>query len=279
MKILVVTNSDKYSIDAVREGARIAANTWADVTLLVSQDLKENELSPSLKIIVADYMQMFLGPDTPYGKMSADSFRETGAGTWECETVGGKKLLKALIHSGRRMDEDILSIARESGTDFLIIGATAQDQPQWGGDVHLPSKIATEADCSVLVVKESQDPQTVVACLDHDQISQESLEIINQLVTLHNAELKIVGIAGAKGLNDIVQKKMNEVVQYYNARNIRALVKMVPGDELEGFVGQSAESGLISIWYGKKSLFRKIFFKDRIKQLIDNAPHAALVLK
>jgi len=72
---------------------------------------------------------------------------------------------------------------------------------------------------------------------------------------------------------------MNEVVVYYNARNIRALVKMVPSEELEDFVIQSAKSGLIGIWYGKKSLFRKIFFKDRIKQLIEAAPHAALVLK
>lgn len=279
MKILIVVNSDKYSMDAVREGARMAANTWADVTLLVTQDIKNNELSISLKDTVADYLQMFSGSDSPYGKISKKAFREKASGTWECETTGGKKLLKAVIHSRRSLDADIIATARETGTDFLIIGAAAQDQPQWGGDVHLPSKIAAEADCSVLVVKESQEPRTVVACLDHDQISQESLEIINQLVTLHNAELKVVGIAGTKGLDDEVQKKMNEVVRYYNERSIRALVKMVPGEELENFVGQSAESGLIGIWYGKKSLFRKIFFKDRIKQLVDNAPQAALVLK
>lgn len=276
MKILIAVDNGKYSEEAVREGARLAANTWAEVTVLgVSEKGGDTE---ALKKKVSGFCHEFAGEDSPYGAEVRPGFEETAAGVWETGTSGGRKSVRGVVCSGRTADV-ISDRVREEGVDLLIIGAAPAGEPQWAGDVNLPRRVAAAAECSVLVVKESHDPGTVVTCLDHDQISQESLELINQLVTLHGADLKVVGISGAKGLDDRVQKKMNEVVSYYAGKDIRALVRMAGDDDLETFIRKAAETSLIGIWYGRKSLFRKIFSKDRLEQLVDAASHAVLVLK
>ncbi|MCJ7685937.1 MAG: hypothetical protein MUO68_16775 [Desulfobacteraceae bacterium] len=64
-------------------------------------------------------------------------------------------------------------------------------------------------------MKEEKKGDKIVCYLDHDLVSQQSLEMINQLVTLHKAELEIIDLTRGEGLKAEVEKKMDAILRYY----------------------------------------------------------------
>jgi len=282
MKILLAVDTENYSQVAAQEAARFAVNTWADVTLLGLEPAEKgnNGLSPKLIDALKAYMEHFTGPSSPFNRFEDASFVKRSDKMWEMLAPGqeGRKTLRVV---GRRGDalENILSQAWEDEPDFLFVGGAGEGKPEWLGEINLPQKLASMAPCSVLVVKEKKEPETVVCCLDHDHVSQESLEMINQLVTLHKAELKIVGVTDAKGLAGKVETKMNEVLTYYTERGIRSWVELVKTEELNQFAKNASASSLIGLWLGKQSLLKKIFSKKMLEQLVSEAGSSVLILK
>ncbi len=280
MKMLVVVDREQYSEVAAQEAAGLAVNTWADVVLCGLQE-RGDALDEGLAAAVIAYRQKFVGEDSPYGTGEAGGLRPAGNGRWElaAEGAAARKRLQAEVRAGG-FRETVLRLVEEKQIDLVILGAGGEDVPQWGGDPHLPRKIAAAAPCSVLVVKkEPRASQTVTCCLDHDQVSQESLELVTQFVTLRQAVLEIVGLAGAKGLQDKVEKAMNAILRYYTRQGVQARVRVVVAEELASFAAQAAEHGLVALWYGKQSLFKKVFSVDRLEQLVASAGHSVLVLK
>ncbi|MCF6290433.1 MAG: universal stress protein [Desulfobacterales bacterium] len=284
MKILVAVDEQPYSAVAAREAARLAVNTWADVTILGIQSGNATAPDRNLGAAVCRYQQAFLGgkdgPASPYGNGEcATTWSRTAAGAWEAAVDHQtRKSLRLCIRAGDPL-ETILDQGHAEGSDFIIIGAGPGNEPGWTGTIELPARVANLASCSVLVVKEEKKVNTVVCFLDHTHVSQESLEIINQLVTLHQAELKIVGLAAAKGLKEGVEAKMGEVLKYYAARGIKAWITLVEATEMEEFAARKAPKNLVGLWLGKKSFITKLFSKDRVSQLIHATGSSVLILK
>ena len=67
-----------------------------------------------------------------------------------------------------------------------------------------------------------------------------SLEIINQMVTLYQADLEIVGVSTADGLSGEVDRKMSQILRYYTKNGITALVRSVSQSSLEAFAAQTS---------------------------------------
>jgi hypothetical protein len=106
--------------------------------------------------------------------------------------------------------------------------------------------------------------------------------MVNQIVNLHQADLKIVGLTGPKGLpgkEGGVEKKMQEILHYYAARKVNTLIKLVDNEDLEAFVERATREGMIALWMGKKSLLGKIFSKDLIGKLVATSNSSALILR
>ncbi len=116
-------------------------------------------------------------------------------------------------------------------------------------------------------------------CLDHDTVSQASIELINQLVTLYHADLEIIGVADAKGLKSEVDRRMASILDYYVSRNIKAWVKVVDGLSLNSIIAQAAEKNLVAMWMGKESFLDKIFSKQRLGKLVTSAESSVLILR
>ncbi len=279
MKMLVVVDSEQYSEVAAREAAGLAVNTWADVVLCGLQEHR-GVLDERLAGMVAACREKFVGEDSPYGPGGPGALQPAGDGRWSLDAGGvARKRLQVEVRAGG-FRETVLRLVDERQIDLVVLGAGGEDCRQWGGDPHLPRKIAAAAPCSVLVVKkEPRASQTVTCCLDRDQVSQESLELVTQFVTLHQATLEIVGLAGAKGLQEGVEKAMNVILRYYTRQGVQARVRAVVADELAGFAARAAEHGLVALWYGKQSLLKKVFSADRLEQLVAAATHSVLVLK
>jgi len=282
MRILIAVDRHSYSENIVPVVGRLIANTWADVTLVGVQarnDAPEKEWVDALFKYQKTILSHFGNEEMPYELASPSDMNQAGKGLWEVTTRGLKRF-SIRLRSGDASKE-ILAQAREDKSDLIVIGCTKGLDCEWEGEVRLPQKIAKEAACSVLVIKEQKQPNQISSFLDQTNVSQESLELINQLVTLYDAGLKIIGLKDEKGTigKEDVEKKMLEVLKYYNEKKISAWIKMVEIDNLEEYVAGAAAEGIVAIWVGKKSLISRIFSRDLVGKLVSQAQTSVLVLR
>jgi len=280
MKLLLLMDASAYSGRAARVAARFAMNTWAEVTILAPVDGRGAGPTETLTKALAETRGLFLGDDSPYGRRGGGAaLRSEGEGLWTMEGSGenGRKPLRILVRRGdalRVVSEQV----RRDGTDFVILGASAE-AAHWDGDPRFPQRVVSSVPCSSLVIKSDTETKTLVCCLDQAAVSQESLEIINQLVTVYGAELKIVGVVGAKGLRGGLEARMMEVLRYYAERDVRAWVRLVDEAELDAFAREASRTGGLGLWLGERSIIRRIFSKDRLDPLIAASRSSVLVLK
>ncbi len=286
MRILVPLDENPYSIKVLHEVARLAMNTWADVTLLGIDTNRTKEKSRELVNMLRNYREEFLdyfsGEISPYStKDFGYKLVEIKSGIWEDLYVAksGRKELKVRIRNAPPV-KAILAEAQEEESDLIVIGCDKTRGCEWVEYPDTPYKVAEEAFCSVIVVKdEKKSPSKIICCLDHDNVSQASLEMINQMVTLYKAELEIVGITAANRLKEEVDRKMNEILRYYTNQRLKAWVTLVDASSMGSFITEAAEQGLLALWMGKKSLFEKILPKHRVGNLIKASACSVLILR
>jgi len=284
MRILIAVDTHSYSENIINDVQKLAANTWADLTLLGVQP-NANAAGPDAKWtkILTEFhkniIAYFHEENLPYGSASSDAMTEINKGVWEAVSSGRKKLTIRL-RSGNA-EHEILEQAKEDESDLIVLGCTKGLDCEWEGELLLPQKIAKKAECSVLAIKEQKPTNQITGFLDQTSVSQDSLELINQLVTLHDAGLKIVGLQGQKGTigKEDVEKKMVDVLKYYNDRKISSWMKMVNLDNLEEYVAQATKEGIIALWVGKKSLLSQIFSRDLIGKLVNQTQSSVLILR
>ena len=285
MRILFAVDDQMYSGAIVPEAARISANTWADITMLTVQP-SDSELSEKKAEFLRQYKDIFLssieGGGFPYYTPSSkESFEKTTEGWQGTQGSGdGSKSCLLKIRCGNTAKE-IINETGEGDYDLVILGGSSPDC-QWKGEAfNLPQKVAEEAACSALVIKRLRPASKIIGCLDQSQVSQESLEMINQIVTLHQADLKIIGLTGPKGLKGKgdVEAQMANILNYYTARDINAWITLVEKNALEDFISSASRDGIMAVWMGKKSMFDKLFSQNLVEKLIGNSQSSVLILR
>ena len=285
MKILVAVDQYPYSVFAVEEVAKLASNTWADVTLIGIEPKSTQKLDPSFKDALRrcreHFLTYFQSEDSPYEQERwGYEFLQVEKGRWEELKVcrGARKDLKVKVRQGKPASE-ILAESYSEGADLIVIACDQASNCTWQGAAGVPQKIANDAACSVLVVKQAPKINRMVCCLDHDRVSQASLEMINQMVTLHQAELELVGITTGETLRTEVEKKMDLVSRYYSARNITSWIKLVDTSDLETFVKKEAQESLVALWMGEKSVLEKFLPMKKVVRLIKASQSSVLLLR
>lgn len=289
MRIITAFDSNSYSSTIVSEVAKLAANTWAEMTMLgvqpsVTRNSPEQLLAKKLREYRDDFISMFEGRELPYDDSTDNLAFTLKNDTWELvgysPAADSRKKLLIKIRAGEPLKE-ILSEAKAGECDLIILGCTKGLDCQWQGVVDLPRKIAENADCSTMVIKEKTSPHTITCFLDQTHVSQASLEMINQIVTLYKAELKIIGLTAPKGGagNEGVENKIADILKYYSDRQINAWIKLVRLEELEEYVAQVSRENMVALWMGKKSLLGKIFSRNLVGKLVNNSQSSVLILR
>lgn len=297
MKILVAVDQNAYSAHAVGEVARLAANTWANVSLLGVQTkstLPRNREDAEAKLLTGDgavpealfalqkrFLSHFDQNDCPYTR--AEPFQgliEQKKGIYEAPINPGRarKKLAIRLRIGSP-GKEILAEARETESDLIVLGCDHTNGCGWQSGVSVPRKVATDAACSVLVVKKKKKVKRIMCCLDHDRVSQPSLEMINQMVTLHGAQLTIVGLAESLSLKSEVEHKMDNILRYYQARHIEPWIELVELGALERFIAQESRWGLMALWMGKQSILEKALPRSKVNKLIKGGDASVLILR
>ena len=293
MRILLAVDQQPYSAHAVDDVAKLAGNTWADVTLLgvgpkateIGRSTSRAEIKHPLAKKLRNYRRNFLDhfekEESPYEKRSCNyEFVEVRKGIWEELYVcrGGRKDLKIVLRPGNPVKE-ILAQSYEDDSDLIAMGCHKKGDCQWEGTLNLPQKVANNASCSVLVIKEEKQIRKIVCCLDQENISQKSIEMINQMVTLYQTELEIVGLTDGTELKPKVAKNLDAILKYYNSRQIKALIKLVPTASLESFISQEAKRSMMALWMGGQSILAKMFPRGKVDKLIQGSESSVLLLR
>ena len=291
MHILIAVDHQPYSSYAVGEVAKLAANTWANVSLLGVQP--RNSLSgPSLTAFNGGgprtlfslrdhFLSRFEQKACPYATAEpGQEFGRVRKGIYEAVTAPGpaQKKLTLRLRSGSP-GKEILAEAKEEESDLIVIGCDNSDGCGWENDSGVPRKVANDAPCSVLIVKKRKDVKRIMCCLDHDRVSQASLEMINQLVTLHDAQLTIVGLADSTSLKEEVESKMAGIMQYYHSRGIDPWVERVELADLDSYIAEQSRWGLMALWMGKQSIIQKTLPRGKVNKLIKGGDASVLILR
>jgi nucleotide-binding universal stress UspA family protein len=299
MKILVAVDQNPYSAHAVLELAKLSANTWAHVSLLAvvsKSDVKERgadvdpapalSAHPVVEALFAHH-EAFLsyfeerGGPYPYRWSGQNKeLVEVRKGVYEVaqNPKPGQKRLDIRVRTGNSAKE-ILSEAKEQEIDLIVLGCDALKGCGWEGDSTVPRKVANDAPCSVLIAKPLKEVKRMICCLDHDRVSQVSLEMINQMVTLHGAQLTIAGLTEHHNLKTEVEKKLLNILRYYHERGIDPWIEVVDIAFLDSFIAEKAREGLMALWMGKQSILEKAFSKSQVGKLIKGSDTSVLILR
>jgi nucleotide-binding universal stress UspA family protein len=293
MRILVAVDQHPYSAHVVKDVAKLAGNTWADVTLLgvgpKATDIGRSSnragikhpLTEKLRNYRRGFLDHFEKEESPYEKRSCNyEFVEVKRGLWEELYIcrGDRKDLKIVLRSGNPFKE-ILAQSQEDDSDLIAMGCYKKGDCQWKGTINLPQKVANNATCSVLVVKQQKQIRKIVCCLDQENISQGSIEMINQMVTLYQTELEIVSLTDGTAMKPLVEKNLDAILKYYNARKIKAWIKLVDVVSLASFISQEASRSMMALWMGEHSLLSKMFPKGKVDKLIQGSESSVLLLR
>ena len=293
MRILLAVDQHPYSAHVVKDVAKLAGNTWADVTLVgvgakvtnidtpSNKSGKKHPLIKTLQNYRRSFLKHFEKEESPYEKRACKyEFIEIKRGVWEELYIcrGDRKNLTIVLRSGNPVKE-ILAQSHEDDSDLIALGCSKEGDCQWEGTGNLPQKIANNAACSVLVVKEEKNIRKIACCLDQENISQKSIEMINQMVTLYQTELEIVGLTNGLALKPLVEKNLDAILKYYNARQIKAWIKLVDTTSLESFISQEARRSMMALWMGGQSIFTQIFPRGKVDKLIQGSKSSVLLLR
>jgi nucleotide-binding universal stress UspA family protein len=294
MRILLAADDEPYSEYALGQLVNLAKNTWADVTILGIYPDSHGKHSGTSVPWPADlpvskalrkYRDIFLKSwsreDSPYEAHDGQYEWISGNdGVLEEIRVfrGQKKEFKLRLRRGNPAGQ-IVSESAEEGTDLLILGCPKGQSCAWKESGPVPQGVVNDANCSVLVVKEEQPVRRILACLDQGYISQESLEIINQMITIHGAALELIGLSQDGEMNKDVYTRLIEVGDYYSDRDIEVKTRLADVSQFEKVIAEEAQQDLLALWMGKKSLLSRWFSRGWIGRFVSTSPSSVLVMR
>ena len=288
MKILFAADTHPYSAHALEVLSQLAENTWADVTILGvvavrpgAESMNDDPLVQSLN----QYREKFLKhwPDNacPYApEQLRAQWLELEKGLWQhlLVSTGGRKELAVRVRVGDP-DLELVAATRSEKSDLVVLGCTGGDQCLWADNPQVPQKLVDGAECSILLVKEAQPVKTVYACFDESNVSQESLDMINQVANAYNAQLQIVGLTKGGGINAQVYSWLDVVYYYYKKKGLQVNQRLVEIDAFETFINQEVSEGLLALWLGKKSVLNRFFKKKSVGRFVQSSRSSVLVLR
>ncbi len=287
MKILFAGDEHPYSAYALKEVVRLAMNTWADVTLMAVAPGETASPKPEHPVVQAlqGYRDLFLksseAEGSPYiRKQWHHEWLPLKNGVWEELLVcrGDKRDVRVCFRMGNAAQE-IVAQAREEETDLLVLGCTKGNECIWQGAAPVPQRVVNDADSSVLLVKEEQPLTRILACLDQSYISQESLELINQMATIHQAQVELIGLSQSGDMKKDVYRRLIEIGDYYEDRQIKVTTQLTDIGDFEGLISSELKQDLLALWMGRKSLLDRVFPRDWVGRFVSKCQTSVLVMR
>ena len=194
MRILIAVDNQPWTTPALKVGATLGANLWAHVTLLTvapGNDQPESVPNNGAKDSLLKARQTFIercGPDAPFLIPSLKEEAVTvrpGLFDYRPMISTGKKELKLRVRFGE-LGREILDEAYEEDADLIIMSAS-DAEPGSDGLAPAPLRVAVEASCSTLIIKDASQVENIIVGLENPKLNQSAREMFNQMATIFNA--------------------------------------------------------------------------------------------
>jgi len=277
MRILVALDQDTRSAHTLSQVTRLLVNTWANVTLLgiVPRKTGDGGITTDFVDTMNQYhkavLEGFDAADLPYAPADDDyEIAEIRPGIFEkiSHSDGGIKELTVRIRVGNPT-QTILEEAQDCGSDLIVLRSDMDSQ----------QKIATKADCSVLIVKKERYTQRILCFLDDALLSQKSLEMITQMAVLFNAEIEIAGLTNKQEVDEKIENKLGWLMRYFNRKGIQPWIQLVALSSLEAFILEEDHWSLVTMWMGETSIFKRLFSVNKVAKLLKSRKSSVLLLR
>ncbi len=286
MKILFAADEYPYTAYALNEIIRLAMNTWADITLMAAGPggaavPQDHPLIQALQGYRETFLKRSEAEGSPYARKNwRHEWIPLKNGLWEELLVcrGEKRDVRVCFRNDNPVS-GILAEAQDEDSDLIVLGCTKGEQCIWQDALPVPQRVVNDADCSVLLVKEEQPVTRILACLDQSYISQDSLEMINQLATIHKAQVELVGLSQSGDMKKDVYRRLIEIGDYYEDRQIKVATQITEVNDFENFVAHELKQDLLALWVGRKSLLDRFFPRDWVGRFVSKCQTSVLVMR
>ncbi len=115
--------------------------------------------------------------------------------------------------------------------------------------------------------------------MDQSFISQDSLELITQMATIHGAQVELIGLTQEGSLKKEVYRRLIEIGDYYEERQIGIRTQLVEISAFESLLEQKQENDLLALFMGKKSLLDRFFPREWISRFVSKCLASVLVMR
>ena len=293
MRILFAGDEHPYSAYALKKVIELARHTWSDITFLsvcppVSSPQDGSFPLPGRHPLIQaldryrdEFLDVLGNTDSPYSLDRQDyECIPLRNGSWEEMKVcrGMKKNVNIRLRTGIA-ETEILNEAAADESDLIVLGCSKGSRSVWETLPQVPQKVTGGAGCSVLLTKEDKPVKRILACIDQVSVSQESLEMINQLVTIYNAQLELVGLTKDGGAKPEAYTRLIQVGDYYSDRGIPVNARLADMSQLEAMISNDTREDLLAFWMGKKSLLTILFPRDWVERFVTASQSSILVLR
>jgi hypothetical protein len=221
------------------------------------------------------------GADSPYCMDQwAHHWIPLRNGSWqEIKVSGGaKKDVDVRIRVGGA-DAEILSEAEKDGSDLIVLGCGKDGHCEWEASAATPKRIAANAAASVLLVKSETPIRRILACIDQISVSQESLEMVNQLISIHQAQLELIGLTQDGAAKSEAYTRLIQIGDYYSDKGISVNARLAEQSKFEEVISTNTGQDLLAFWMGKKSLLTRLFPRDWVERFVGVCRSSVLVLR
>ncbi len=222
MKILICTDGEQYSYEAIKVGAKMARKIDAEITLLyvchrhkppVGYDLEEeaekqvaeivkefNIDLPGIKILKegkAVFQKEYGYDDVQKGDMECKYvFKEIREGLLEemyvCKETNNPIRLRLRYGSPAK---EIEKETKEGKYDLTILGAHKSGILDWIELGNVPQKVVHNATSSVMVIKEDiNENDKFLVCIKNDRVPENLLFMVKNLSTSFSASIDLLTI-------------------------------------------------------------------------------------
>jgi hypothetical protein len=103
--------------------------------------------------------------------------------------------------------------------------------------------------------------------------------MINQMATIHEAQLELVGLSQEGSMKKDVYRRLIEIGDYYEDRQIKVSTRLTEIAEFESFLDQELKQDLLALWMGKKSLLDRFFPRDWAGRFVSKCQTSVLVMR
>ena len=230
MRILTLVSGLIEETPAISVASKLSANLFANVDLLTvvrPEDCPDGRLDVSVTRTLLQARKLFIDRSASGGPYTAPILREeavlTKPGRYDIQPVveTGKKELRLRIRVGEP-GREITNEAYEEDADLIIMNIPVAG-PREEEDAIASLKVAAEASCSVLIVKEESEVGNMIVGVENPQLRQTAREMLTQIATVFHAPVAMYPLPSDTGRSNGFSEAMGKLVKIFKAHDLNVI--------------------------------------------------------